>query len=448
MNAFVAPRPNTRITAAAKPPHAHRRRRDCGGDAAADLTSTPQRTAARQTGQRAANFAATPSYNGRAGDALEVTMNGSRRRFVGVAAAAGAWGLVRGSGAIEAAREDTPAAAGKRMLILGGTSFLGPQLVDAAKARGYSITLFNRGKTRPELFPELEKLRGDRDGNLKALEGRAWDVVVDTSGYVPRVVHDSATLLAGSVKQYIFISTLSVYADASKPGMDETAAVGKLDDETVEKITGESYGPLKALCEKAAEKAMPGRVTVIRPGLIVGPGDPTDRFTYWPVRVSRGGDVLAPGTPADPVQIIDVRDLAEWTLVTAGKGITGVFNAVGPAKELGMGALLEACKKASNSSARLTWVSAAFLDEQKVTPWADMPCWVPPTGDSLGFSRMSAAKAIGAGLTFRDVGVTAKDTLAWWATLSKERQEKLRAGIKPEREAEVLKVWHARAAAN
>ena len=187
------------------------------------------------------------------------------------------------------------------LLILGGTVFLGRHLVEAALARGHAVTLFNRGQHNPDLFPEVERLRGDRDGDLQALEGRRWDAVVDTCGYVPRVVRASAEMLAPNVDHYTFISSISVYADTSKPGIDEQAPVGTLDDPTTEEVTGESYGPLKALCEQAAEAAMPGRVLNIRPGLIVGPHDPTDRFTYWVRRVAEGGEVLAPGNPHAPV---------------------------------------------------------------------------------------------------------------------------------------------------
>jgi 2'-hydroxyisoflavone reductase len=367
----------------------------------------------------------------------------TRRQFLAGAAATGAWVGIGAPRASLFARDDRKGGEGKRLLILGGTAFLGPEVVAAAKARGYAITLFNRGKTNPQLFPELEKLHGDRNGDLKSLEGRTWDVVIDTSGYVPRHVRDSATLLKDA-RQYVFISTLSVLADNSRPGMDESAPVGKLEDETVEKVTGETYGPLKALCEQAAEGAMPGRVTNVRPGLIVGPGDPTDRFTYWPVRVARGGEVLAPGTPADPVQFVDVRDLAEWTMRMVDGGHVGVYHATGPEKELGMGGVLEACKRVSGSDATFAWADADFLEAQKVSAWSDMPIWIPPRGDSVGFARVSSAKAIAEGLVFRPVAETAKDTLAWWRTLPEERRGKLKAGIAPGREAEVLKAWRER----
>ncbi len=338
----------------------------------------------------------------------------------------------------------------RRLLILGGTAFLGPHLVDAARRRGFAVTLFNRGKTNPGLpakWPGVETLIGDRDGNLKALVGRRWDAVIDTSGYVPRLVRDSAMLLSDKVQQYVFISSISVYKDTRQPGMDETAPVGRLADESVESIGDGAYGPLKALCEQAAEKAMPGRVTVIRPGLIVGPRDQSDRFTYWPARLERGGEVLAPGTPLDPVQFIDVRDLAKWTILTleAGHLGVGVFNATGPKDPLTVGELLEACRAASQNDARLTWVSAKFLEEHKVSSWSDMPVWVPPTGDSAGFARLSIARALARGLTFRPLAETVKDTLDAFHALPAERREKLHAGIKSEREVEVLAAWHAQA---
>lgn len=333
--------------------------------------------------------------------------------------------------------------AAKQLLILGGTSFLGPELVSAAQARGHTVTLFNRGKTRPELFPELEKLRGDRNGDLAALAGRRWDAVIDTSGYVPRHVRLSAELLAPSVSHYVFISSISVYADTSVVGMDETAPVGKLADESVEEVTGGSYGPLKALCEQAAERAMPGRTTAIRPGLIVGPGDPTDRFTYWPVRVTRGGEVLAPGDGKDPVQIIDVRDLAEWTIALIERAEMGTFNATGPRDELTMAALLDACTQAaSGAGVTFTWASAEFLANQGVTPWGDLPVWVPAGGEFAAFGTIDARRAQAKGLTFRAAEDTAAATLAWWATQPEERRgAPMHAGLTPEREAALLAAW-------
>jgi 2'-hydroxyisoflavone reductase len=328
----------------------------------------------------------------------------------------------------------------KTLLILGGTRFLGPEIVDAAKASGWTITLFNRGKTNPGLFPELEKLHGDRNGDLESLESRAWDAVVDTSGYVPRQVKASATLLAPRVSQYVFISSISVFSDLSKPGVDETGPVAILEDPAVENVGEGTYGGLKALCEKAAEAAMPGRVTNVRPGLIAGPSDGTDRFTYWPVRVARGGEVLAPDKPEDLVQFIDVRDLAAWIVKTIDTKTMGVFNAT--SAPLRMGELLDACKAAGGGDARFTWVEAAFLAAQKVEEWSDLPVWTSPAGSDAGAGRVSNARAVAKGLAFRPVKATAKDTLDWWKTLPKERTSRLKSGLSPEREAEVLAAWH------
>jgi 2'-hydroxyisoflavone reductase len=256
----------------------------------------------------------------------------------------------------------------------------------------------------------------------------------------------SASLLSTSVGLYVFVSTISVYADTSKPGGDESAPVATTPDPAADKVTGENYGALKALCEKAAETASPGKVTIVRPGLIVGPGDPSDRFTYWPVRVARGGEVLAPGTPGDPVQLIDVRDLAEWTIAMVEKRVTGVYNATGPREKLGMGAMLTACKEASGSDANFTWADEKTLEELKVAPWSDMPVWLPTTGETAGASLVSASRAIAQGLTFRPVRVTAKETLDWWKTLPEERRAKLKSGLTQEREAAALKAIHEKKA--
>ena len=331
---------------------------------------------------------------------------------------------------------------GRRLsiLILGGTGFLGPHTIRAAVARGHRMTLFNRGKTNPHLFPELEKLVGDRDGDLRALEGRRFDAVIDTSGYVPRLVEDSATLLAPNCDHYMFISSVSVYAGFTQPGMDEDAPLGKLEDESVEEINGETYGPLKALCEQAAEHAMPSRVVVVRPGLIVGPGDPTDRFTYWPVRIAAGGEVLAPGDPGGPVQIIDVRDLSQWMVRCLEQRILGIYNAISPTRR--MDELMLACKDASGSDARFTWVSADFLEEQNVAGWSDLPAWIAPRGDFAGFGRTNVDRATAKGLSHRDVRSTAADTLEWWESLAEERRAKMKAGLSLLREREVLSAWH------
>jgi 2'-hydroxyisoflavone reductase len=359
----------------------------------------------------------------------------TRRDFLRTGAAAGAALGFAGTG-FDSLGAESPAT--RRLLILGGTAFLGPELVEEARRAGWTVTLFNRGKTNPQLFPDVEKLRGDRRSDLKALEGRSWDAVVDTSGYVPKDVAASASLLARSVGLYVFISTISVYGDTSKPGIDERSPVAKTDQPDAEKVTGANYGALKALCEEAAERSMPGKVLVIRPGLIIGPGDTSDRFTYWPVRVARGGEVLAPGTPDDPVQLLDVRDLAAWTIAMIGKGRTGVFNATGPKEPLTFGPMLAACRVASGSDATFTWVDAKTLEELKVAPWSDMPCWVPPFGETAGSRRVNNGKAVGEGLTFRPIVETARDTLAWWKSLPEERRSRPKAGLTPDREAAAL----------
>jgi 2'-hydroxyisoflavone reductase len=329
-----------------------------------------------------------------------------------------------------------------RILILGGTGFLGPALVEAARARGDVVTLFNRGKTNPGRFTDLEQLQGDRDGKLEALAGRKWDVVIDTSGYVPRIVRMSAELLAPSVERYVFVSSISVYDEAIPPGSDEGAKIALLSDPSTEDIRA-NYGALKAACERAAETAMPGRVLVVRPGLIVGPGDPTDRFTYWPVRLAEGGAVLAPGTGDDPIQVVDVRDLGAWMVDMAGRRATGTFNAVGPASRTSMRAMLEACQPAAGSAAPLTWVPWPFLEKEKVEPWGDMPVWIPASGPESGMSQVSIARALAAGLRFRPLGETARDTLSWWNGLPPERRAKPRAGLSREREKQVLLAWKA-----
>ena len=326
-----------------------------------------------------------------------------------------------------------------KMLILGGTGFLGPHIVNAAVKNGHTVTLFNRGKTNPHLFPDLEKLRGDRDGNLKALEGRKWDWVVDTSAYFPRVVTDSATLLAPNVRQYLFVSSISVYPDLEKD-VDESTPVGTIEDETTEKITSESYGPLKALCEQAAERAMPDRVTNVRPGLIVGYRDRSDRFTYWPVRIAKGGEVLAPDDPKLPVRIIDVHDLGRWCVQMLEDGHVGVYNAVGPYGSDGsltMEELLHGSKVVSGSNATFTWADGDFLQENGVQPWMGLPLWVPGGG-----GKVDCEKAISQGLTFRPVATTIQRTLDWEAERPKDHR--WRAGITMEKEKEVLAKWHAR----
>jgi 2'-hydroxyisoflavone reductase len=342
------------------------------------------------------------------------------------------------------APKPAPPPAPKTILILGGTNFLGPHVVEAARTRGHTVTLFNRGKTHPGLFPDVEKLHGDRDGHLEALAGRKWDAVVDPSGFVPRIVKASAELLAPNVGHYIFISTISVYAKMDRVDADESLPVSTMADPTNERV-GENYGALKALCEQAAETAMPGRVANLRSGLIVGPGDPTGRYTHWPVRMADGGEVLAPGDGRTPTQWIDGRDLGAWIVhLVETKGV-GTFNALGPAKPTTMKDALDATNHAAGDKAQLVWVDAAFLDKQGVAPWSEMPMWIDNKGDFAGFGTLANGKAVAAGLTFRPIAETARDTLAWLPTLSDEDRDKMRdSGIKRDKEQAVLAAWKSR----
>jgi 2'-hydroxyisoflavone reductase len=324
-----------------------------------------------------------------------------------------------------------------KILIIGGTRFLGRHLVQSALGRGHHVTLFNRGLTNPDLFPQVETILGDREKDLAELLGHEWDAVIDTCGYVPRIVQLSASALEGSVSRYVFISSISVYASFSKVGIDESDPVGKMEDETVEEITGETYGPLKVLCEKVVQKTFGDEgALIIRPGLIVGPYDPTDRFTYWPVRVARGGDVLAPEDPNVPVQIIDARDLSDFIIKLIEENASGIFNATGPDYELTMGAMLDTCKQVSKSDANFKWASVEFLMEHKVEPWSDMPVWIPNVEQDAGFSKVDISKAIKGGLTFRPLEETVHDTLEWAKTRPSDRE--WRAGLSTQREAEVL----------
>jgi len=334
----------------------------------------------------------------------------------------------------EAEATNTP----KRVLILGGTGFLGPALVEQCQTMNAEVTLFNRGKTNPHLFPELEKLRGDRNGDLSALEGREFDWVLDTSGQIPRQVEASAGLLAQQAERYAFVSSISAYANLSVPGVEEAGATIPMPEPYSEQMP-QHYGALKAGCERAAQAAMPGRATVIRPGLIVGPGDPTDRFTYWPTRVARGGDIVAPNNPSDPAQFIDVRDLAAFIVQTQSTAQDGVFNVTGPTDPMTMGGLLDACKTVTGSDASFHWVSTPSLTEHGVAPWMELTVWVPPDDAEFGgMSRVSIAKAIGAGLETRAVQDTIADTLAWWEALPAPRRAQPRAGLAPDKEQKVL----------
>lgn len=326
------------------------------------------------------------------------------------------------------------------ILILGGTLFLGRHLVDAAQASGHTVTLFNRGKTNSDLFPEVEKLRGDRTqvSDLQMLRDRHWDAVIDTGGYYPHIVQLSAQALAGSVERYVFISSISVYGEPpTTPGIDENMPVAQLAGKYLEDYADESYGNRKVLCEQVIENELPGRTFNIRPGLIVGPYDPSDRFTYWPARLQRGGNVLAPGNPEAPVQIIDVRDLAEWIIRMIENQHIGIFNATGPSSTLSMREVLETCRQVAGSPAEFVWVDDEFLLGQDVIPFTDLPLWLP--GSAAAMMRVSIAKALTAGLKFRPLVETVADTLAWDNARSADAQRM--NGLTAERESELIELW-------
>jgi len=341
-----------------------------------------------------------------------------------------------------------------RVLVLGGTIFLGRHVVEAALARGDEVTTFNRGRHADELPTEVERLVGDRDGDLTALDGREWDAVVDTSGYFPRVVRASAELLAGRVAHYTFISSASVYADHSQVGSSEESAVNAVPQGAAEELaTPELYGGFKALSEQAAEEALPGRVLSLRAGLIVGPHDPTNRFTYWATRLARGGETLAPEPRSQPVQLVDVRDLAEWILRSAESGLAGVFNATGPERRLTLGETLERVRDAVGGRAALVWADERFLVDAGVEPFADLPLWLAPGADPdwAGFLGLDVSRALAAGLRFRPLEETARDTLAWAesgpAAAGKDVGVPMApAGLERARERELLDAWRRRAA--
>lgn len=366
-----------------------------------------------------------------------------RREFV-TAIAAGL-GVGMAPGLLHAGIE--PAKRPLKLLVLGGTGFLGPHTVEYALGRGHEITLFNRGKTNLGLFPDLETIIGDRDpdvdAGLSGLAGRRWDAVIDNSGYVPRMVGASAERLSGNADQYVFVSTICQYENWAEGGAGGTEERPRatIDDPQSEDVSAH-YCQLKGYCERSLEASFDGRITHVRPGLIVGPLDRSDRYTYWPVRMAGGGEVLAPGKPEDPTQFIDVRDLAAFLVRCVESRAEGAFNAV--SMPMAWGDFLTATRDAVNPDAKLTWVPADFLAEQDVQPWRDLHMWADGDSPLAGSLTWSSEKAIAAGLTFRPVAETARDTLAWWSTLPGERRENLRAGMSVDREREVLAAWHAR----
>ncbi len=370
-------------------------------------------------------------------------MGQTRRTFLQASAAAATALALNPALAVDEAAKGKAKGKSLRILILGGTGFLGPATVDAALARGHEVTIFHRGKTRPGMFKgKVTELNGDRDPKkdpgLKALEAGTWDAVIDNSGYYPRMVKASAELLASRAGQYVYISSISCYKEPSPMNGDESSPLAVLADPTVETMGKEfaNYGGLKALCEQAAEAAMPGRVSVVRPGFIVGPDDPSGRFTYWPVRADKGGEMAIPGDPSDPIQIIDVRDLGAWLVRLCETKAFGAFNACGPAQKLPWGDLVAACQLAASKKPTLTWIPASFMTQQKEVEFA---IWAPFEGDTKGFHTWKNDRAIKAGLRFRPALETVKDTLAWFKT--QEGVEKGRtklAGPTAEQEAKLI----------
>ena len=388
-------------------------------------------------------------------------MSTSRRDFlVRSAAAAGALGLgIVPRISLGDEPTGTSAAKSLNILILGGTGFTGPEQVNYALSRGHRVTLFNRNKTRPDMFKgKVDQLIGDLNTDTSALKGKKFDVIIDNPTTAPAWVRNVAQYMKGNTGHYIFISTISVYPDNATPNADETAATtpmppaDSLDPYTLDRRNfGRYYGALKSRSEKEVQDDYPGIFTIIRPGLIVGPLDRTDRFTYWPVRVAKGGEVLAPGTPNDVTQFIDARDLAEWTIRMAEKGPKdggGIYNATGPRTPLPMGEFLSHCKQVTGSDARFTWVPWSFLQEQKIRPWRDMTIVVPPDGEAAGFSRRNIDRALAKGLTFRPLDDTIRATLEWNNSRPPEDRAALDSGkvggISASREAEVLAAWHAK----
>ena len=335
-----------------------------------------------------------------------------------------------------------------KLLILGGTLYLGRHTVEAALARGHEVTLFNRGRTNPDLFPQVERLRGDRDGDMRWLEGRRWDAVIDPSGYLPRVVRAGLEVLKGNVRHYTFISSINAYADATKPGITEDDPLAILPENAPEEVNGETYGPYKVLCEREVAEAFGRRSAIVRAGLIYGPHDPTDRSAYWPLRIAEGGDVLAPGKPDRPVQLIDVRDLADWLVHLAEEQIGGVFNGTGPETALMFGSYLDTCREVASGDARLVWVDESFLLEQNVNPYSEMPLWVPEQYHA--FETVDAKRAVAAGLKYRRLKDTIQDTLAWARAAGVKPGEKKKEGVRippamtRQREGELLAAWRQR----
>lgn len=381
----------------------------------------------------------------------------SRRNFLTASALAAGASLTPSSFASYLVRREPPRKLS--ILVFGGTGLIGPKVVQAALDRGHSVTLFNRGRTRTHLFPDLEKIQGNRDPEkhaieddpstpkgLEGLKGRTFDAVLDDTGYYPRIVRAAAELLAPNVKQYVFISSTSAYARNDTPGADVDSELATVEDPSVETMGTQyqNYGGFKVMCEQAVQDVYKERATIIRPGLIVGPGDATGRWLYWPVRLSEGGEMLAPGDGDDRIQVIDVRDLAAFMITCVENQTGGVFNAIGPEGGMTVRNMLAECGKAVNSDAKLVWVPADFLEKWSVSPWGDMPAWIPSDGEYAGAGQRSIRRSLAAGMKIRPIGETAADALAWYQGLTEltpEQKARLRGPFTREREAQVLAAW-------
>ena len=375
-------------------------------------------------------------------------MDEKRRRLLKAGLVGGtalAAGCVQPSDAVDECREEPKAKPeSMKILVLGGTGFIGPHMVREMLRRGHEVTLFNRGKRNASLFPDVETLIGDRNSQLDALKGRQWDGVVDNSGYVPRMVRESASLLSSSVPHYLFISSISAYSRFDVE-LDENSPLGTMPDETVEEVTNETYGPMKALCEKAVSDVYGvEHTTVLRPTYICGPGDHTDRFSYWPLRASRGGEMLWPGTPADALQIIDVRDLALFVVDCIEQRINGIYNTVTPKGDYTMGRLLADSQAVSASEVTPIWMDLDFIEKHKLLETNGLPTWAPSTGEEAKWAYASGERAVEAGMVNRPIRETVRDLLDWWKTLPEERTSKMRAGLTAERESELIAGWKAR----
>jgi 2'-hydroxyisoflavone reductase len=354
----------------------------------------------------------------------------SRRSFLQASLGAG---LLAAAGRV-------PGQSGMRILVLGGTGFIGPHLVQYALDRGHTLTLFNRGRSNTHLFPTVEKLVGDRNDDLAALEGRRWDAVIDNSGYTPQQVQMSVDLLKDQCDQYLFTSTRAVYTDYTQAVMDEDAPVGPAD---LPESEWSGYGPNKVLAERIVQGGFGSRTLITRPPVIVGPGDRSDRFTYWVDRIDDGGDILVQGDPTDPIQFVDVRDLSEFYIHLLENSITGIFNTEGPGSPLTTAGLVHGIKAVTATPSTFTWVDWDFLIDRGETPQDSLPFWQPPRGRYVNYGRMDNRRAIASGMTFRPLAVIARDTLDWHRTRSAEQQAALRVGISREREAELLAAWRS-----